>query len=372
MKGQWQGKLVGYATGHVTVEIDDNERDYSGRACIFQDGISQYVFVVEFRTTDKAKVQHIRERISAQRVANTSVVESDELQQVFPNILFPDRVELTLTLTQKGLRVAASTYVGAHLVGNLDAVLNSGSADKRSKLAPDRRIKTWEKFKVEVGRLEPDRFIFRGQPVVNRLRSSFHRTNRRDLNRFSNTDIPMLHGMVSSKTRHYFDLRDNIQNASFWNLLQHHGYPTPLLDWSHSPYVAAYFAFRNNPSVGAEPKRIRIFKFDRVAWQSDFLGLSSIVNVMPHFSILAPISLENPRALPQQAICSITTVDDVESYLDMCGKLRNKTYLSVYELPYTERSAVLTDLRLMGVAAGSLFPGIDGACEEMRLKNFGP
>jgi hypothetical protein len=28
--------------------------------------------------------------------------------------------------------------------------------------------------------------------------------------------------------------------------LRHHGFPSPLLDWSHSPYVAAFFAFRND------------------------------------------------------------------------------------------------------------------------------
>src|SRR5262249_22999019 len=30
---------------------------------------------------------------------------------------------------------------------------------------------------------------------------------------------------------------------------QHFGIPTPLLDWSHSPYVAAYFAVANSPLV---------------------------------------------------------------------------------------------------------------------------
>ncbi|WP_425351545.1 FRG domain-containing protein [Phyllobacterium brassicacearum] len=80
-----------------------------------------------------------------------------------------------------------------------------------------------------VGRLPPDRYIFRGQPVCNRLRTSFHRTSRRDLNQFLSIDIPQLHAIVTSKTNHYFDLRDNIQNAAFWNLLQHHGYPTPLI-----------------------------------------------------------------------------------------------------------------------------------------------
>lgn len=110
--------------------------------------------------------------------------------------------------------------------------------------------------------------------------------------------------------------------------------------------------------------------FDRLAWQRDFAQIYSVVNVRPHFSLLNPVALENPRALPQQAVCSITTVDDVEDYLDRCGKNLNETYLRVFELPFSERDAVLSELRLMGVAAGSLFPGIDGACEEMKLRNF--
>jgi hypothetical protein len=185
-----------------------------------------------------------------------------------------------------------------------------------------------------------------------------------------NKDIVSLYAIVTSKTSHFFDLKDNIQYLAFWNLLQHHGYPTPLLDWTHSPYVAAYFAFREKALIEEEKRKIRIFMFDRAEWERDYPQLSYVVNVKPHFSILYPIALENPRALPQQAICSITTVDDVEDYIDLLGKQRGKTYLKVFELSYSERRDVLSDLRLMGVAAGSLFPGIDGACEEMKLRNF--
>ena len=51
----------------------------------------------------------------------------------------------------------------------------------------------------------------------------------------------------------YFD--DKIDNlvmlpgkllfGEFLAFLRHHGFPSPLLDWSESPYVAAYFAFRD-------------------------------------------------------------------------------------------------------------------------------
>jgi hypothetical protein len=33
--------------------------------------------------------------------------------------------------------------------------------------------------------------------------------------------------------------------SSYMVYLRHHGFPSPLLDWSRSPYVAAFFAFRD-------------------------------------------------------------------------------------------------------------------------------
>jgi hypothetical protein len=39
-------------------------------------------------------------------------------------------------------------------------------------------------------------------------------------------------------------------NYSYMAYLRHHGFPSPLLDWSRSPYVASFFAFHGlNPSA---------------------------------------------------------------------------------------------------------------------------
>ena len=72
--------------------------------------------------------------------------------------------------------------------------------------------------------------------------------------------------------------------------------------------------------------------------------------------------------IPQQAASTITNVDDIEPYIRSL-ETNGKTYLWAIDLLVSDRRQVVGDLSYMGITAGSLFPGLDGACEELTERN---
>jgi hypothetical protein len=76
--------------------------------------------------------------------------------------------------------------------------------------------------------------------------------------------------------------------------------------------------------------------------------------------------------VPQQALASVTNVEDIESYIDKKAKEKgDRNYLQAIDLPVEQRKEALTELSMMGITAGSLFPGLDGACDQLRGRFFG-
>ncbi len=233
-------------------------------------------------------------------------------------------------------------------------------------------IKDWKSLKEFVGTLERNRFLFRGQSSNKWcLRTSFHRSGRDNLSKYEAHDVRQLHRYLSAITKTKFDLKDPMQNLAFLNLAQHHGYPTPLLDWSQSPYVAAFFAFRTAASKVINPDdKVRILKFDGPEWHKINPAIRALAPSPPSLVLMEALPFENPRAIPQQSLSTVATVDDVETHI-LDNEIKNgKTYLEVIDLPTSARREVFSELALMGITAGSLFPGMDGACEALREQNF--
>ena len=370
MKGQWIGNYTGTTEGTIIVNIDERSTYYQGVTYLHQKNATLPGVAASFRTHNKdTDFQFRTEEILAIDSLTGMVAPWDSVKSRYPeNIAFSKHADVIGSLRSKSLTLSWTTDIEA--TGT--CVLPRSRADEPSELVP--LNKEWKTFKVHVARLGGGQYLFRGQNKPWRLQTSFHRAGRADLIRFLREDVQVLHRHLSTRTRHVFNLQNPDENGAFFNLVQHHGYLTPLLDWTYSPYVAAFFAYRgisNKDAAAASPtKKVRIHVFDQASWREDWKQPLQLLSVWPYFSIGEFIGIENERMIPQQAASTLTNVDDIESYIKDKESTKGKKYLSAIDLPVCERKKVIHELSYMGITAGSLFPGLDGACEELRERNF--
>jgi len=369
MNGQWIGRYSGTNSGQLVVDLDDRGTHYEGTACAYDDDQLLPDTFVHVKTADKQPI--FQGRLPLMPIDPRTGMPNDwaSLQALFPQgVNVPKDAFISLNFQDDVLKVEWKTDIGT--AGYAEIRRTKANAPTEYHPLPD--VRSWEDFKAFVTSLEHRRFIFRGQERPLRLRTGFHRSGRADLPRFLREDIRALHRHLSVRTSHVFNLDIPDENGAFFNLVQHHGYPTPLLDWTFSPFVAAFFAYhqiRNSDARSSRDEKIRIFIFDQKAWREKYVQMIHLAWRKPHFSIMEFIAMNNERLIPQQSISTVTNVDDIESYIRSMST-EEIQFLRIVDLPKIERPNVIKELSVMGITAGSLFPGFDGACEELRERFF--
>jgi FRG domain len=369
LSGQWVARYTGANTGTIVIEIDEVGDHYEGAACVWDDDLARPSSLVRFRTPSKDPSQTMPGLPVVPMDSRGTYLSPEQLAAMLPaGFAYPATADVSFDLQGSTLSVQWTTPVGSF--GGASAIAPKTRAGEESEIAP-RSLRNWAAFKAYVNGLERRRYVFRGQEDNGwRLRSSFYRTARANMERFVITDMAALQKALSALTKYAFDLRNPLHYAAFINLAQHHGYPTPLLDWTWSPYVAAFFAYRELRSGGAKRgSKVRIFKLDLREWNK-IPQIDKVFPARPHVSVLDAVAFDNPRVIPQQAISTISNVDDIETHIRLLEGIKGKVYLEAIDLPARDRQGVMDELALMGVNAGSLFPGLDGACESLRELNF--
>ncbi|MCA9481927.1 MAG: FRG domain-containing protein [Nitrospira sp.] len=159
-------------------------------------------------------------------------------------------------------------------------------------------------------------------------------------------------------------------NYPFMVYLRHHGFPSPLLDWTRSPYVAAFFAFRSKLKPSDEKATIFAFIEMPEGEKDDSGNGGSIVGLGPNI-------VTDPRHDTQQAEYTICKKRVQKNHFVYCPheeaftqNTKSQDQLTKFILPKSERTKVLEKLNLMNVNAYSLFGNEKGLMETLAYKEI--
>jgi hypothetical protein len=144
------------------------------------------------------------------------------------------------------------------------------------------------------------------------------------------------------------------------SMAQHNGLPTRLLDWSESPYVAAFFAFSGHIRHGINTERnVAIWVLDstNVIWNDEFgckivtvpcFGNERIRNQHGRFT-----HLKAPSNSLEDYVAQFPSTD-----------LALKKYL----VPVSQARAAMADLDSMGINHARVYPGLTGNAKAAEVR----
>ena len=168
---------------------------------------------------------------------------------------------------------------------------------------------------------------------------------------------------------------DDTDLPSYWMLMQNHGAPTRVLDWTASPFVALYFAVNQKPN---QDGAVYIINQGRVILESQKrFGADYDIASGPQKTydklfrasekeMLFPVQLIRSiqRVAVQQGrgtICTNILAKHSDVLLDVLGDVDpSVTKYHKLVIPAQLKMQFLQRLRQMNITPNSLFPGIDG------------
>ncbi|MEX8517464.1 MAG: FRG domain-containing protein [Leptothrix sp. (in: b-proteobacteria)] len=261
-------------------------------------------------------------------------------------------------------------YTGTWKTHDKTGTLAFNATQPQSDLETD-VLSSWQEFKNWAAQVHTtlDVSLFRGHGSNKfELSTTFHRTGRNRLERYCSDTLARFHGEAEAELGLRLDMNDGADYSIVLGLAQHHGLPTPLLDWTQSPYIAAFFAFSDalDAAHRKEESHVRIFALSR-----QFVDQTSPASVVltwprPFVASLAISSRHNARLRAQQGRFLVTNIANLGAWLRTTERRLGERFLYAVDIPVSCATEALQDLAFMGLTAATMFPGLDGVCRALR------
>ena len=245
----------------------------------------------------------------------------------------------------------------------------------------ERIIKDWSDYIEIVSQKPYKRFIYRGQadkkwPIETTIRRQLKNLKvRKDFyNSREQSNIDIFKSRAHLYLNHLPSKTESYKNTLEWlALMQHFGAPTRLLDWTYSPFVAAFFALETIPSDGC------VYEIDYRALRKANIGNFG-KNYEKHvfskdfeYYFIFPYEpkLQNERLVAQQGLFIVPNdIDiDVEEIIEEYSKEKSKILTKyIFSMTFSETKETIKKLKQMNIDNLRLFPGIEGLSRSLTLQ----
>ncbi len=170
----------------------------------------------------------------------------------------------------------------------------------------------------------------------------------------------------------------HINGGDYWDwllLMQHHGVPTRLLDWTENPLIGLFFAINEKPNKTAAiwmllPSKLNKLcniipqiSYDIPSFDDPVLGTYSIENlVREDSSHLKPIAVivprSNPRMQAQMGVFTVMHRDPIP-----VEDIEDKSHIWKYIIPAASKAVIKKELKILGINKFSIFPELSSIGE---------